>query len=234
MKSGDPQRWNAYGPPDHKENELPMADKKSTGDQRVVRLDMSIEHRMILRNRIETWRDAELEDLKTPAGMRSPEKARLRVAAYRRMIEALRTGNVTLPDEEARVRLTGAARGFDDAEEWEETKVDHDSLWSLLTAIGGPVDEDDQPNSADHFSSAAEVDLAMESVVLQRVLDVHPAHLSEGELVVELFGEGADFGSRDAVKRAARDLAAIGLLHMREELITPTRAALRSAELQDR
>lgn len=208
-----------------------MADKKSTTDQRVVRLDMSIEHRMILRDKIETWRDAERDDLKTPSGMRSPEKPRLRITTYERLIEALRTGSITLPDEEARVHLTGAARGFDEAEEWEETKVDRDSLWSLLNAIGGPVEEEDQPVSADRFRSTAGDDLAMESAVLQRVLDVHPAYLSVRELVVELVGEEADFGSRDAVEWAAAELAGQGFIHLREKLITPTRAALRSAEL---
>jgi hypothetical protein len=210
-----------------------MADKNPTTDQRVVRLDMSIEHRMIVRNRIETWRDGELDDLKTHPGMENQDAARQRVATYGRLIEALRLGRITLPDDDARLRLTEAAISADEAEEWEESKVDHDSLWSLVSAVGGKVELTPAVYTGGVPSTTAEDDRAMEAVVLSRVLEVHPAHLSEDELVAEIVGEEAQFGSRDAVERAARDLAGIGLLHIREELITPTRAALRSAELQD-
>ncbi len=77
-------------------------------------------------------------------------------------------------------------------------------------------------------------DLAMESAVLQRVLDVHPARLTMPELIRELAGEEADFGTRDAVERAARDLSGVGLIHLVDEFVTPTRAALRYSELLDR
>ena len=77
-------------------------------------------------------------------------------------------------------------------------------------------------------------DLTMESAVLQRVLDVHPARLTVAELIRELAGEDADFGIRDAIERAARDLSGVGLVHLADEFVTPTRAALRYAELLDR
>ena len=77
-------------------------------------------------------------------------------------------------------------------------------------------------------------DLSMESAVLQRVLDVHPARLTVPELIRELAGEEVDFGTRDAIERAARDLSGVGLVHLVDEFVTPTRAALRYAELLDR
>jgi hypothetical protein len=77
-------------------------------------------------------------------------------------------------------------------------------------------------------------DLSMESAVLQRVLDVHPARLTLAELIRELAGEEADFATRDAIERAARDLSGVGLVHLVDEFVTPTRAALRYAELLDR
>jgi hypothetical protein len=77
-------------------------------------------------------------------------------------------------------------------------------------------------------------DLSMESAVLQRVLDVHPARLTLAELVRELAGEEVDFGTRDAIERAARDLSGVGLLHLADDFVTPTRAALRYSELLDR
>lgn len=79
-----------------------------------------------------------------------------------------------------------------------------------------------------------EEDRAMESAVLQRVLDAHPARLTVSELIRELAGETVDFGTRDAIERAARDLSGVGLVHLADEFVTPTRAALRCRELFDR
>jgi hypothetical protein len=76
-------------------------------------------------------------------------------------------------------------------------------------------------------------DLAMQSTVLQRVLDAHPARLTADELIRELAGEAAGFGDCDAIERAARDLGGVGLIHTRDEFVTPTRAALRFQELLD-
>jgi hypothetical protein len=77
-------------------------------------------------------------------------------------------------------------------------------------------------------------DLAMQSAVLQRVLDVHPVRLTITELIRELAGEEVDFAARDAIERAAHDLSGVGLLHLVDEFITPTRAAIRDRELMDR
>jgi hypothetical protein len=73
-----------------------------------------------------------------------------------------------------------------------------------------------------------------ESVVLQRLLDLHPTRLTVSELTRELGGERIDFAERDALERAIRDLAAAGLLHQSEDFVIPTRAALRFSELLDR
>jgi len=54
------------------------------------------------------------------------------------------------------------------------------------------------------------------------------------ELIRELGGEHAGFAERDSVERAVRSLSATGLLHEGDDLLAPTRAALRFSELQDR
>lgn len=72
-----------------------------------------------------------------------------------------------------------------------------------------------------------------ESAVLRQLLDLHPTRLTVSELTREL-GDGGDFAERDALERAVRDLAAVGLLHRSEEFVAPTRAALRFSELLDR
>jgi hypothetical protein len=76
-------------------------------------------------------------------------------------------------------------------------------------------------------------DEGVESVVLRQLLDLHPTRLTLTELVREI-GSGSSFAERDAIERAVRDLAAVGLLHQGEEFVTPTRAALRFSELFDR
>lgn len=70
-------------------------------------------------------------------------------------------------------------------------------------------------------------DARVESALLQRVLDLHPTQVTAAELVRDLAGEEADFGARDAVERAIRELTGAGLLHRTEDgLVMPTRAAV--------
>lgn len=77
-------------------------------------------------------------------------------------------------------------------------------------------------------------DEGMEAAVLRQLLDLHPTQLTLAELVREVGGARDSFAERDAVERAVRDLAAVGLLHKGEDFVTPTRAALRLSELLDR
>ena len=75
-------------------------------------------------------------------------------------------------------------------------------------------------------------DARVEAALLQRVLDLHPTRMTAAELVRDLAGEDADFGARDGVERAIRELTGAGLLHRAEDgLVTPTRAAVHFGEL---
>jgi hypothetical protein len=83
----------------------------------------------------------------------------------------------------------------------------------------------------DNLTTAGE-DARIESALLQRALDLHPTRVTAAELVRDLAGEDADFGARDGVERAIRELTGAGLLHRTEDgLVTPTRAALHFGEL---
>jgi hypothetical protein len=82
----------------------------------------------------------------------------------------------------------------------------------------------------DEIRRTAEDDAAIESAVLQQVLDLHPASLTLAELVREMGEEGA--GS-EAIGRAVRDLVGAGLLHHGDAFVRPTRAALRFEQLID-
>ena len=77
-------------------------------------------------------------------------------------------------------------------------------------------------------------DEGVESAVLRQLLDLHPTRLTPAELVREFGGDGGSFADRDAVERAVRELAAVGLLHKGVDFVCPTRAALRFSELVDR
>jgi len=81
----------------------------------------------------------------------------------------------------------------------------------------------------DHMRTTDEEDRACEAAVLHHVLAIHPAPLTLEDILRELGAE--DFGKRDAIERAVRDLIGYGLLHRSEALILPSHAALRFEEL---
>jgi hypothetical protein len=90
-------------------------------------------------------------------------------------------------------------------------------------------------NGNDYNQTTWAEDEGVESVVLRQLLDLHPTRLTMGELVREVSGSSGGFAECDAVVRAVRELAAVGLLHTEaEEFVSPTRAALRFSELLDR
>jgi hypothetical protein len=78
----------------------------------------------------------------------------------------------------------------------------------------------------------AEQDARAQQTLLGLVLLEHPAQLSVSELVLALSEDPEDFGQRDLVQRAVRDLASVGLLHHQGGAVRPTRAALRFQELE--
>jgi hypothetical protein len=82
----------------------------------------------------------------------------------------------------------------------------------------------------DSWTPAAE-DAVAEAAVLQQVLACHPGQVTFAELVREVGGESPSFAERDAIERAVRDLAGVGLLHSSSGFVAPTRAAVRFNEL---
>lgn len=75
-------------------------------------------------------------------------------------------------------------------------------------------------------------DARLESILLQRVLDLHPTRVTIDELVRDLTGTDEDFAARDGIERAIGELTRAGLLHpVADGFVTPTRAAVRLGEL---
>jgi hypothetical protein len=75
-------------------------------------------------------------------------------------------------------------------------------------------------------------DARLEAVLLQRLLDLHPTRVTTHELVRDLTGAEDDFAARDGIERAIEELTRAGLLQpVTDGFVTPTRAAIRLAEL---
>lgn len=78
----------------------------------------------------------------------------------------------------------------------------------------------------------ADRDRKFQRAVLGRVIEVFPIHLTVSELIQELATDPLEFGARDGVRRAAADLAGLGILHRHkllnrdDELVLPTRTTL--------
>jgi predicted transcriptional regulator len=89
-------------------------------------------------------------------------------------------------------------------------------------------------NESDESTTTWGEDEEVEAAVLRQLLDLHPTRLTLEDLTREVGGCDGGFAERDAVARAVRDLAAVGLLHREERFVTPTRTAMRFSELLDR
>jgi hypothetical protein len=82
----------------------------------------------------------------------------------------------------------------------------------------------DGPNVTDHDQ--------VQQAALAILLDAHPAQLSVDELARELTDRPDEFGPRDAIENAVRDLVGAGLVHRHGTFVFATRAAVRFDELQ--
>lgn len=70
-----------------------------------------------------------------------------------------------------------------------------------------------------------DADAQTEAAVMLLILTEHPINLTVGDIERELAPQG-EFAERDAVARAIRELAGVGLLNRHGELVLPSRAAL--------
>lgn len=81
-----------------------------------------------------------------------------------------------------------------------------------------------------HSRSSQEQDLWLENAVLLEIITLHPAHLTSEELVVRM--EEAPSGTgRVAIVDTLQGLRRSGLIRFSGEVVEPTYAALRAADL---
>jgi hypothetical protein len=72
----------------------------------------------------------------------------------------------------------------------------------------------------------------VQQAVLAILLDAHPAQRSTEEIVRELTDHPDEFGERDRIDNAIRDLVGAGLLHRHGPFVFATHAAVRLNELK--
>jgi hypothetical protein len=72
----------------------------------------------------------------------------------------------------------------------------------------------------------------LESAVLAALIESHPQLLTEAQVFDEMTGAGDAPGRAAAIVKALEDLAEVGLLERRGDVLVPTPASLRVAELE--
>lgn len=83
----------------------------------------------------------------------------------------------------------------------------------------------DQPKAGD--APTAVQDIRDQGITLMHVLHRHPTLLTVPDLIREVTSGSEDFAEGDAVLRAVRELAGVGLLRRAGGLAVPSPAALR-------
>lgn len=114
-----------------------MANENPMGGTRPVPLDLAAKHIPILRSCLNDWLHGVREDLQAPERLQQPDKAHREAEAFERLLVALATRQIVLPDEAAREAVAVATADDDAASNYEEIAANHDALHALLGVLGG-------------------------------------------------------------------------------------------------
>jgi hypothetical protein len=114
-----------------------MANENPTGETRPVPLDLAAKHIPILRSCLNDWLHGVREDLKAPERLQHADKAQQEAQAFERLLVALVTRQIVLPDEDARAAVEAATVDHDEESNYREVAANHDALHALLGVLGG-------------------------------------------------------------------------------------------------
>lgn len=114
-----------------------MANDNPMGGGSLVSLDLPPQHLPILRDRLTTWLDGVWEDLEAPDEMQRPDQAWQEARAFERLLTAISTGKICLPDDAARSAIEASAAAHDKESGYAEAVAIHDALNALLDLLGG-------------------------------------------------------------------------------------------------
>ncbi len=112
-----------------------MANQNPICGGQLVSLGLPAEHISILRIRLTDWRDGAREDLQTPDRLQDPDRCRQEAEAFERLLVALTTGQVFIPDELALMFFREAANGYDKESSYAEIATNHDAMRGLQCAL---------------------------------------------------------------------------------------------------
>jgi hypothetical protein len=107
------------------------------GGTRPLPLDLPAKHIPVLRACLTGWLEGAREDLEVPERLQHPEKAHREAEAFERLLVALATRQIVLPDEVARDAVAVATADDDEANNYKEVAANHDALHALLGVLEG-------------------------------------------------------------------------------------------------
>jgi hypothetical protein len=107
------------------------------GETRPLPLDLPAKHIPVLRACLTGWLEGAREDLKVPERLQNPDKAQREAEALERLLVALATRQIVLPDEAAREAVAVATADDDEANNYKEVAANHDALHALLGVLEG-------------------------------------------------------------------------------------------------
>lgn len=114
-----------------------MANENPMDGARPMPLDLAAKHIPTLRSCLNDWLHGVQEDLKAPERLQHPDKAQQEAEAFERLLVALATGQIVLPDETARAAVEAAAADHDEESNYREVAANHDALHALLGVLDG-------------------------------------------------------------------------------------------------
>lgn len=114
-----------------------MAENNPTGDSRLVPLDLPEAQVEILRGDLTAWIASLRSDLDAPERLDDPDRTRVEVAAYQRLLDGLDAGEIVVPDEEASRLFGQASEAHDQANDYDEVAATHDAMHAFLAVLGG-------------------------------------------------------------------------------------------------
>ncbi|HEY0280163.1 MAG TPA: hypothetical protein VGC32_18010 [Solirubrobacterales bacterium] len=114
-----------------------MSYEHPTHGRRTVPLELPAAQTAILHDELNGWIAGIEEDLADPRGLSDRYAAFDEAKAFRRLLTAVESREIVLPDEEARAAMAKAAEGYDEAAGIENAVAVHDAHRALLDVLDG-------------------------------------------------------------------------------------------------
>jgi hypothetical protein len=201
-----------------------------------VPLLMADAHRAALRNDCLNALHGILDDLGKPDRLHDPGVTAREGEVFRRLLEALDSEEIHIPDEEMRARIERLSDSYDDLENAEEVIATHGAHRALLRVLEGSAEEDEEDNE-DESAGPPEPgrlpgdDADRRRKVLSLLLAEAPHPLVFDDVAVALAGDPRSVSETDDLRDALQILVQTGLARRQGGALAPTRPARQMAEL---